>query len=735
MLESAMNLLGKDDVQVLGLYGVGGVGKTTLMKKINNEMSKIKNDFDIVIWVVISSDVNMRTVQEAIGERLGLMPWPERVSLSSRASDLFNALFKVKFLILLDDVWKEINLQSIGIPLPTIQNKSKIVLTTRSLDVCGYMKARNNIEVKSLNKEHSWNLFKERVGLDTLNADPEIPKLAEEVAKKCHGLPIVLITVGASMASKRNPREWKSAISDLNKSIAKFPDMEERVFHLLKFSYDRLPSPTDQVCFLFCSLYPEDKLIVVDDLIEKWIGAGYIGGFEDYEEALNKAYNIIGTLRRTSLLENGLDDMFVKMHDVTRELALWITRECGKEEGKVFMKSGHALIEIPSTHLRPTVVQKVSLIDTDISHLENLPNCPNLSIFFSPKNRCLNHIIDNFFLSMPALKFLDLSDSRITKVPTSICELSELEYLNLSKTNITSLPYEMRNLIKLKFLSFYGTKLLRIIPRGMMINFSNLEILDMQVPKSGESQEEMHEGIDELRYLNQLKVLGISISDFKDLEKFVSNTHLCICTRVLSVSGCKEITLHLNLGHFKQLRVLVIKDSLELKVWLLKFITDNDETAVGLFESLEKMYLINLPKLVISWDMKNLHHAHFKKLYWIALHGCHAMVDLTWLLLIPNLQSLYILNCGGLQEILSSSDENTFSNLKTLRLIDLPNLQSICSMNALPFPSLETLRVRRCPKLMWRKVEAQIQIHGGGENETIKTRFIVQDVLGVSASQ
>ncbi|PIA24910.1 hypothetical protein AQUCO_14800007v1 [Aquilegia coerulea] len=717
--ENALSLLRKDDIQVLGLYGVGGIGKTTLLKKINNEFQKRNNDFDVIIWMLISSEVKMGTVQETIRERLGLNSWSDSVPLSSRASHILNALKKKKFLILLDDVWEELDLQSIGIPLPSVENKSKIVLSTRSLDVCGAMGADKTIEVKSLNKEQSWVLFQKKVGQRALDADLQIPKLAETVAEKCHGLPLVLITIGASMASKTNPREWKLAISELNKSAAKFPGMEKRVFHLLKFSYDKLPSATDQVCFLFCALYPEDYSISKEDLIYKWIGMGYIGGFEDFEEAVNIGHGIIGTLKRTCLLENGDDDESVKMHDVIRELALWIA---GRDEGKVIVKSGYNLKKFPIIDLNPIVVETISLIRTGITHLEKLPSCPNLLTFFAPYNNYLNHINDDFFFSMPNLKFLDLSQSKITKLPTSICELFELEFLNLDRTKITNLPSEMRNLTKLKYLCLLGREV--SIPRGMIMNFSNLEILELDVLKSDDSSEEFFE-FEEFRCLNKLKYLVISISDFKDLERLLSNPHLSNCLKYLGIQNCKEITLP----------TLSASSSSHL--------------SLGLFESLERMFLVDLPKLNISWDARNLHCAHFRKLHFLHLIGCHAMVNLTWLLLIPNLQTLRIWSCSSLQDIISSSEESggggypcdentTFSNLKSLELYNLPNLQSICShTSALPFPSLETIKVYGCPKLRrlpldsnsakntLKKIEGEAEWWNGleWENETTKTHF------------
>ncbi|KAF5202255.1 Disease resistance protein, partial [Thalictrum thalictroides] len=291
------------------------------------------------------------------------------------------------------------------------------------------------------------------------------------------------------------------------------------------------------------------------------------------------------------------------------------------------------------------------------------------------------------------------------------------------------------------------TELLRIIPRGMMRNFSNLEILALQVPiLSGDFDEEMHGNIiNELQCLKQLKYLDITISDFKDLEKFVSDPCLCNCTRVLRVRGCKEITLRLSVGHFKQLRDLIISNCSKLQELFFNWITNNDEKEVRLFENLEKMHFLNLPKLVISWDVRNLQCEHFRKLRFVYLEECDAIVEITWLLLVPNLQLLWIEDCGGLEEIISSSEEfgvaydkNTFSNLKTFVLKGLPNLQSICGMNALPFPSLETIHVRRCPKLRrlpvdsnsakntLKKIKGEEEWWEGleWENETIKARFI-----------
>ena len=58
--------LNEDKVGIIGLYGTGGVGRTTLMKKINNEFLKTKHQFGVVIWVSMSKQASVRTAQEVV---------------------------------------------------------------------------------------------------------------------------------------------------------------------------------------------------------------------------------------------------------------------------------------------------------------------------------------------------------------------------------------------------------------------------------------------------------------------------------------------------------------------------------------------------------------------------------------------------------------------------------------------------------------------------------------------
>ncbi|PIA40676.1 hypothetical protein AQUCO_02400023v1 [Aquilegia coerulea] len=659
MFEKLWTLVGGDEVRIMGLYGMGGVGKTTLLTKINNEFQARACEFDFIIWVLVSNDVNLKRIQKDVGERLGL-PWPDDKDLNAGAKDIFNVLVNKRFVLLLDDM-------CIGIPLPDHQNKSKVIFTTRSEIVCGHMDADKKIHVECLNWDQAWTLFRQKVGQDALSSHPEIPSLAETVAKECGGLPLALITIGRSMATKKTPQEWKHAITILQKAASQYSGMGEEVLPLLKFSYDYLPDDTTRSCFLFCSLYPEDYSIYTEDLIEHWIMEGYIDGFDDFEEALNKGHDIIGVLRATCLLETGdNEDSDVKMHDVIRDLALWIACECGRDKDKVLVKAGYGFNEAPKAE-KWTKAQRISLIETNITQLDDVPKCPILSTLL---------LCDNL-----RLEVLDLSWTSITELPPSVGELVELEFLDLSYTSITKLPHEIMKLIRLKYLYLERTRELQNIPHGVIMHLLSLQMLKLCDHNFGESDEDMLAGIEELEYLKQLNALEILISDVKVLKKLLNNKHLLICARFLRIESCIGITS----------LTLLAKDM-----------------EIGLFPNLEIMVLISLPKLIISWNTRTSNRACFRNLHYIFLQKCDALVDLTWLLLVPNIKTLIIICCERLEVILS--DESTaneeMDRSKCPKLRRLP-LDSDSAHN--------TLQYIKGKFEWWNSLE--------WDNETIKSTF------------
>ncbi|TXG69284.1 hypothetical protein EZV62_004219 [Acer yangbiense] len=177
--------LGDQQAGIIGLYGMRGVGKTTLLTQINNKFLDTPNDFDVVLWVVVSKDQKLEMIQETIGKRIGLLDcsWKTK-RLEEKALDIFKVLSQKRFVLLLDDIWERVDLIKVGVPLPSPKISSKIVFTSRFNEVCSHMEAHKQFRVECLAHEEAWKLFRMKVGRETLDNDPDILEIACEIEKE-----------------------------------------------------------------------------------------------------------------------------------------------------------------------------------------------------------------------------------------------------------------------------------------------------------------------------------------------------------------------------------------------------------------------------------------------------------------------------------------------------------------------------------------------------------------------
>ncbi|KAM7254634.1 hypothetical protein ACFE04_004014 [Oxalis oulophora] len=671
-----------ETIGIIGLYGMGGVGKTMILKRINNNFCEKPNDFDLVVWIVVSKDLKIEKIQEDIGKKIGFSndDWNSQ-SYDDKAVDIYKVLSQKKFVLLLDDVWEPINLIEVGIPNPTVQNSSKIVFTARSEEVCYQIKAQQRIKVECLTWEKAWELFRDKVGDDTINAHPDIPQLAEIVAKECGGLPLALITIGRAMAGKRVPREWKHAITVLRRDASQIIGMGDKVFPILKFSYDNLQNDKIRSCLLFCALFPEDYNISKESLIDYWIGEGILDDV-DRRGAENEGYGFIGTLSRACLLEDA--GKFVKMHDVIRVMALWIASKNGKVKDIYLVKAGAQLTKIPTDITKIEHVQRMSFMANKIDYLCRTPKWKNLqSLILSENSLC--SIPSDFFQFMSSLRVLDLSKNQdLVTLPSGILRLVSLEYLNLSATKIQHLPMELIKLVNLKYLNLEHTPIVYKFPLQVMSGFSNLQVLRIDGYKYSDMVEgdfffiENEKLVDELQNLKQLVRLTLPIVSTIALHKFLSFEELRNSSQALSLytmSGLEELDVS-SLTKMKNLEKLSINKCEDLKDMKISF-----------------------HRSVILTDH------FFYCLRNVRIENCHKLRDLTWLILAPNLNSLKVSYCNGMEEIINDGKSDLlesikpFAKLEVLNLQILPKLKSICE-KSLPLTCLREIVATSCPQLV-----------------------------------
>ncbi|KAA8535624.1 hypothetical protein F0562_030627 [Nyssa sinensis] len=382
-LEKIWKCLMNDEIIRIGVYGMGGVGKTTIVSHVNNQLLENPSSTYHVYWVTVSQESTILKLQNDIAKYIKL-DLSNEDNQSKRAAKLLKALGGKKFVLILDDMWTVFPPEEIGIPIGV--NEGKLFITTRSLEVCRGMKCQERIKVEPLSPEEAWKLFVEKLGSDKV-LNPEIEEIAKSMAEECAGLPLAIITIARSMTGVDDIHDWRSALYELREYANGLIDMEGQVFNLLKFSYDRLKDEILQQCLLYCALFPEDYKIPRVDLIVDWLAEGLIDERRTRKAEYDRGHAILNKLENVCLLEKAEDDegqICVKMHDVIRDMALNITRKNGSA---VFLvKAGLQLLEIPNEREWSKNLERVSLmnnlIDGQLScfHVTQVPQTTHPSV-------------------------------------------------------------------------------------------------------------------------------------------------------------------------------------------------------------------------------------------------------------------------------------------------------------------------------------------------------------------
>jgi disease resistance protein RPS2 len=281
------------DVSTIGIYGMGGVGKSTILQHIHNELLQKPDICDYVWWVTVSQDFSINRLQNLIAEHLDLDLSRKNNELHRAAKLLEKLRKKQKWILILDDLWNNFKLHEVGIPEKL--KGYKLILTTRSETVCHGIACNHKIQVKPLFEGEAWTLFKENLGRD-IALSLEVEGIAKDIARECASLPLGIITVAGSLRGVDDLHQWRNTLMKLRES--EFRDKE--VFKLLRFSYDRLGDLALQQCLLYCALFPEDHWIQRERLIGYLINEGIIKGKRRREDAFDEGHRCLKDLKMSA---------------------------------------------------------------------------------------------------------------------------------------------------------------------------------------------------------------------------------------------------------------------------------------------------------------------------------------------------------------------------------------------------------------------------------------------------
>ncbi|KAJ0613264.1 putative P-loop containing nucleoside triphosphate hydrolase, leucine-rich repeat domain superfamily [Helianthus annuus] len=493
----AQNICNKDigkfdngEIRVYGIWGMGGVGKTTLAQLVYNH-DMVNKYFNLKCWVYVSENFQVKEILKNIIESIDNCGCTLTL-LDKLQEYLQSKLRGKKFVIVLDDVWIEegerIKWNKLRETLSCGAEESVILMTTRYQTTSQMMAKVPELqhELGCLSEKDSGLLFKKhafadgRVGGDISELEP----IGRKIVEKCKGLPLAVKTLGSLMWSK-------SSIS-------------ERLATCERQQYMGVERKQDLACF--------EK----DVLIPLWVSNGFIPrkGETDLYALGEEIFNCLvwrsffQTVKADSKWDRAIR---YKMHDLMHDMARYVSGhdywiiESGKD--LIFHDEVlHFSSQCPDIQFSPGFLGNLTSLRS-IFMYGKLNECAISQLFNHGYLRVI-YLADMFsrlpesLSKLKHLKYLSLSNSSIhlfprslmylqnlqvlvliscynlIELPDSICKLKHLKYLNLSHSSIEVLPESIMYLQNLQVLLLFSCKQLRWLPRGLryMVNLQRLDI-------------------------------------------------------------------------------------------------------------------------------------------------------------------------------------------------------------------------------------------------------------------
>lgn len=752
LINKIMEALMDDKINVIGIHGMGGIGKTTLVKEIRRQALQKEKFFNFVAMATVSDNPDLKKIQAVIAEQLGLKfnvdtqevraielqtrlkkNYLEKAASrpieqlgqksneeleDTRAEELTMRLKKNDpgkkvTLIILDDLWKGLDLEKIGIPR---ERGVKLLLTSRNQYVLSNeMGSQKNFPVEPLDDKASLKLLKKIVG-EKVN-DAQIKNVAIEVANKCLGLPILIKSLGMTLKN-RDVHAWNSALEQLK--------ISKDLYSKLELSYKNLEEEEAKPLFLLCSSIGLES-ISVKDLHRYGVGLGFFEGINMLGKSRDRLNSLIETLQACFLLQDSeYGDDSVTMHDSVRKLAIKIA---SREQNSLILTNGRDL-------LNEERLKKSKAISLPHASIEKLPEeliCPELNILLLYAKEDDLKVPGNFFKGMGKLKVLDLANICFASLPPSIeslvnlrtlcldyCsigdmkmigQLKNLQILSFIESKITCLPKEIGELTELRLLDLTScSDLVTIEPNvlGSLTRLEELYLEDSFTRWQPEGEVEQNNArLSELNKMSHLNNIDILVPDASLLPE------------ELPFKNLVKYRIHIGewdwLEEYKESRTLMLKldtRNLLLGEWIQVVMRGTQDLYLDGLEGLKR----SVHELCIEGfqELKHLHVQNSSSIQYIVR-------STEWLPFqaFPSLESLSLGNLINLEEICRGLlTEVSFCRLRHVKVESCNSLRSLFQLSLVRrLLQLEEIEVNDCKKLQAIVADAEDNYEGKEEKD------------------
>ncbi|TVU00231.1 hypothetical protein EJB05_54339 [Eragrostis curvula] len=553
------------DARVVCIVGTGGLGKTTLARKIYDSKEDIAKNFSYRAWIIVSqsffiTDLLKDMIRQFFGadalqkclEQLGGIAGHLKDLLSSY---LRERLMDQRYFIVFDDLW-DINAWSVisRIALPSNNSKGcRILVTTRIAGLakeCTSESLIYHLEPLAINDAIKLLLSKTGKTQKDIENNENLRNMVTQLVKKCGFLPLAILTIGGILARKKI-EEWEKFDKKIPSELESNPSLEA-TRRIVTLSYDHLPSHL-KPCFLYLSIFPEDFEISRRRLIERWIAEGLVKASigvaveevgENYFDCLISRSMIVPSKVN---IEGVVKSCWV--HDIMRDITISISR------GENFVYTiGDNVPWIAEENFRHVAYHgsKSPTRGMDWSRIRSLT-------IFSERPTELASSICSQQLRM--LRALDLENAQFITTQKDINNvglLRHLKYLNIGSGQYNQYIYKFPKSIG----KLHGLEALDA--RGTHISKLPTEIIKLQCLRSLRcSKVDWNQNFDHTEPLEFVKdtlclpFLCTPVFDRKDRSRMVAELHRAYSSHF---SGTKGVRVPRGISNLKALQILEVVD-------------------------------------------------------------------------------------------------------------------------------------------------------------------------------
>ncbi|KAM0826990.1 hypothetical protein ACQ4PT_068483 [Festuca glaucescens] len=551
--------LSEKKLNTISVVGFGGLGKTTLVKAVYDNLNK---KFDCGCFVPVGQNPDKKKVLRDILYELDKEKYINIIGSKMDEKQLIDEtgrfLVDKRYLIVIDDIWDTSIWKIVKCALLGSNPRSRIIVTTRSHEVAEQVGGVYNM--KQLSDANSKKLLDRRIyGGEGISMDIQCTEVMNKILKKCAGVPLSIITIASLIVGKRM-EDWPKVYD----AIGFGNDDNEAVQNtrkIISYSYYDLPSCL-KTCLLYMSIFLEDSFVEKDMLIWKWVAEGFItdkeeiGLFEQGENYFNNLVNrsMIRWVEPDSRSSRGgcvLHDMVLDfIFNLSGKLNFATILDKKQEIASSSCKNNNQVRRL-AIHTRCAEQYAASI---ELGHLRSFSatlcsdgRMPPLRILKSlrvlalhscdsaARDWCLDHLG-----KLLHLRYLGLVLTPFTELPRDIGhDLKFLQTLDVRRSGIKELPVSVSELRKLACLrASQGTKMMASI--GNLTSLQELQLHHVDVSPNFAR---------ELRNLKQLRVLAICFDEMDE------STHKALVESICSLRRIETLRISCISNNSRELQV------------------------------------------------------------------------------------------------------------------------------------------------------------------------------------